>query len=288
MKIALQALERQVIVIVGATGTIARLTARGAARRGARLVLAAARPEALDVMAAELRAGGAQAVAVLAEPADPVQLRRVAATAIECFGAIDGWVNCAGVPAHRRPPGDPATDRRRALDAHYWGVVHGSLIAVEQLRRRGGAVVNVGSTPAMPRSARQRDGAWAADAVKGFVDSLRLEIEEERLPVSVTLIRPGPPDPASARRHGDRDGPEAGLPLPLFAPELAATAILHALEHVRREITVGATRLAVAPRVPDANRGTARPVSTFPRPLQALTLIAGALLVLNASRRPHR
>ena len=76
-------------------------------------------------------------------------------------------------------------------------------------------------------------------AIKGFTDALRMELEEEGAPVSVTLIKPASidtPFPEHARNYMDR---RPKLPPPVYDPRDVADAILHAAEHGSRDIYVG-------------------------------------------------
>ena len=51
------------------------------------------------------------------------------------------------MPAYHLGPADEVTDEdnRRLFDTNFWGVVHGSTIAAAHLRRKGGAIINLGS-----------------------------------------------------------------------------------------------------------------------------------------------
>jgi hypothetical protein len=76
-------------------------------------------------------------------------------------------------------------------------------------------------------------------AVKGFTDALRMELMEERAPVSVTLIKPAgidTPYPQHARNYLPK---EPKLPAPVYAPEEVAHAILFAATHAKRDIYIG-------------------------------------------------
>lgn len=84
-------------------------------------------------------------------------------------------------------------------------------------------------------------GMYAASkhAVKGFTDALRIELEEEGAPVSVTLIKPSAintPYPQHAKNYTDR---KLTLPPPVYEPEEVVKAILHAATHPKRDIIVG-------------------------------------------------
>src|SRR4029453_11544704 len=97
MRLRLLPLREQVMVITGASSGIGLVTARQAAARGARLVLAARNPRDLQHAAEEIRRHGGRAIHVVADVADRAQVERIADAAIQEFGRIDTWVNNAAV-----------------------------------------------------------------------------------------------------------------------------------------------------------------------------------------------
>ena len=84
-------------------------------------------------------------------------------------------------------------------------------------------------------------GTYSASkhAVKGFTDALRMELEEERAPISVTLIKPSTIDTPYFQHAKNYMATEPKPPAPVYAPELVANAILRAAEHPVRDITIG-------------------------------------------------
>ena len=100
MRLQLKPLEEQVIVITGASSGIGLTTARLAAARGARVVLAARDEASLARITDRLRARGAEAAHVVADVADEAQVARVADAAQQQFGGFDTWVNNAGVSVY--------------------------------------------------------------------------------------------------------------------------------------------------------------------------------------------
>ncbi|MCA1630709.1 MAG: SDR family oxidoreductase [Acidobacteria bacterium] len=240
MKFQLRKLEDQVLVITGATSGIGLVTARRAARRGARLVVAARNEQALGELVDEIRAAGGEAVYVVADVGNAEDVERIAASALQHFGGFDTWVNNAGVSIYGRIMDVSEEDHRRLFETNYWGVVHGSRAAVRLLRHRGGALVNVGSV--LSDRAIPIQGTYCASkhAVKGFTDALRMELEEEGAPVSVTLIKPSAIDTPYRAHAKNYLEVEPMNPPPVYAPEPAAEAILHAAEHKRRDIYIGA------------------------------------------------
>ncbi|TFW17439.1 SDR family oxidoreductase [Duganella callida] len=235
----LKNLGAQVIVITGATSGIGLTTARMAASRGASLVLAARDSDALDKLADELRAGGAQALAVPTDVGVREQVAALGRAAVHRFGRIDTWINNAGVSIFGRNQDVPLADQEQLFQTNFWGVVHGSLTALELMAANGGALINLGSE--LSDVAVPLQGMYSASkhAVKGFTDSLRMEIEKDKVPISVTLIKPAGIDTMFVPHARNYMKNEPELPAPLYAPELVAQAILHAAEHPQRDIFVG-------------------------------------------------
>src|SRR5262245_23786408 len=93
----LKRLADQVMVITGASSGIGRSTAKMAAQKGVRLVLAARSGNALDELAEEIKALGGDAVTVVADVGRENEVTKIAQAANEHFGGFDTWVNNAGV-----------------------------------------------------------------------------------------------------------------------------------------------------------------------------------------------
>src|SRR5579871_1094272 len=257
MRIHLKRLSDQVIVITGASSGIGLVTARKAARNGARMVLAARSGEELQRLADELTIKGCEALVVVADVGKQEDVKRIADEAIRRFGRFDTWINNAGVSIFGHLMEVPIEDARRLFETNFWGVVYGSLIAVEHLRPRGGALINLGSV--VSDRAFPLQGMYSASkaAVKGFTDALRVELEAEHAPISVTLIKPtsiATPFPYHAANYLSV---EPTLPPPVYAPETVADAILAAAVHPEREVAVGGASkamsmgAAIAPRLMD-------------------------------------
>jgi short-subunit dehydrogenase len=239
MKIRLKKITEQVIVITGATSGIGLTTARQAAQRGAKLVLVARNEDALRQLTFELSKKGCEAIHVVADVGIEEDVRRVANSAIQRFGGFDTWVNNAGISIFGRNEDVSLDDQRRLFQTNFWGVVYGSLVATEHLKKHGGALINLGSE--VSDCAVPLQGMYSASkhAVKGFTDSLRLELAAENAPVAVTLIKPAAVDTMFVAHAKNYLEVEPRLPPPVYAPEIVAEAILYAAEHVKRDIFVG-------------------------------------------------
>lgn len=241
MALRLKPISEQVIVITGATSGHGLLSARLAAARGAKVMLCARDEVALRTVCDEIRAGGGIAEFVAADVGVEADVQRLADQTSARFGGFDSWVNNAGIGVYAELLDLPIDEHRQVFETNYWGVVHGSLIALRHLEARpdGGALITIGSINSDMGSPML--GAYTASkhAVKGFIDSLRIEAKRRGSPVSITLIKPsaiGTPFPEHGRNHS---GFRARLPQPLYAPNVVADAILDAAQRPRRAVTVG-------------------------------------------------
>jgi short-subunit dehydrogenase len=258
MNVQLKKLNEQVIVITGASSGIGLVTARMAAQRGARVVLAARNEEALRKLVDEIQAAGGEATFVDADVTQEEEVERIARAANERFGGFDTWVNNAGVSIYGRVLDVTIDDHRQLFETNYWGLVHGSRVAAEHLKQRGGgALINIGSV--LSDRAIPLQGTYCASkhAVKGYTDALRMELEEEGAPISVTLIKPSAIDTPYREHAKNYLAVEPQNPPPVYAPETVAEAILHCAEHPERDVYVGGGGKALssmgehAPRLTD-------------------------------------
>lgn len=240
MSIKLKQLNEQVMVITGATSGIGLATARMAAEGGAHLVLAARDGDALDTLAHEMRQRGVEVATVTADVGDPADVARISQVAMERFGRVDTWVNNAGISVYGRNEDVALEDMRKVMQTNFWGVVHGSLEAVKLMKGRGGgALINLGSEVSDRSVPLQGTYSASKHAIKGFTESLRMELDKEDAGISLTVIKPAAiatPFPNHAKSYMEH---EPDLPPPNYAPELVAQAIVHAAQVPERDLYVG-------------------------------------------------
>jgi short-subunit dehydrogenase len=256
MDIELLPLQEQVMVITGASSGIGLVTARQAAARGTAVVLVARNERDLLSAVAQIRDRGGRAIHVVADVADPAQVERVADAAVKEFGRIDTWVNNAAVSMYGRITQLRVEDMRRQMDVNYWGQVYGSITAVRLLRGRGGALINVGSALCDRAIPLQANYCAAKHALKAFTDALRMELEEEGVPISVTLVKPASIDTPFFEKARTYLGVEPQPVPPVYAPEVVSEVILEAAQRPIRELIAGGSGAKLsaarfAPRLAD-------------------------------------
>jgi short-subunit dehydrogenase len=151
----------------------------------------------------------------------------------------------------------PLEDKRRLFDTNFWGVVHGCRTAVKHLGATGGAIINIGSI--VSDRAVPLQGIYSASkhAVQGYTDALRMEVEHDRIPVAVSLVKPSAIDTPYLDHARNYMTEAPNFPPPVYEPDLVARAILRCAERPTREVTVGgggrlmAVAGMVAPRTMD-------------------------------------
>jgi NAD(P)-dependent dehydrogenase (short-subunit alcohol dehydrogenase family) len=239
MQPTLKPAGEQVIVITGASSGIGLVTARRAAARGAKVVLAARNERDLANAVEGILSDGGRAAYQVADVSEPDQVLAIAECALREFGRIDTWVNNAAVAVYGRLTEVPLRDMRRQFDVNYWGTVYGSLTAVPLLARHGGALINVASALADRAIPLQGNYCAAKHAMKAFTDALRMELEADGIAISVTLVKPGSIDTPLFEKSKSYIGVEPQPVPPVYAPDAVASVILRCAEHPQRDVIVG-------------------------------------------------
>lgn len=257
-KIKTRPLDQQVIVITGASSGIGLATAKMAAKLGAKVVASSRNGEDLKRLVREIANAGGEAISVVADVSKESDLERLRDRAIAKFGRIDTWVNNAAVSIYGKLMDLSFEEEKRLFEVNFWGVRHGSRIAVETLAENGGVLINVGSEVSMRSIPLQGIYSASKHAVKAYTDALRMEIEKDEVPVAISLVRPtaiATPYPEHAVNRLEKGTPS--LPDPMYHPDAVAAAIVDCAVHPKRDVFVGgpakvmAVLEALAPRFLD-------------------------------------
>jgi NADP-dependent 3-hydroxy acid dehydrogenase YdfG len=183
--------QRRTAIVTGASSGIGAATAIALATAGHPVALGARREDRCEELAATIRAGGGEAVALALDVGDDDSVKRFAAAVTSELGAVEILISCAGnVDAQLLHELDSAEFLRQVqvnlVGAHRLV----SAVVPGMVARQRGDVVIVTSDVA--RTPRPRMGGYVA--AKGGLDAMAhaMQMELEGSGVRVSVVRPGP------------------------------------------------------------------------------------------------
>jgi len=227
----------KVVVVTGASQGIGKALALELAPQRPRLVLAARDAEALAAVVRDCEARGAEALAVRCDVGEEASCRALVLAAIQRFQAIDVLVNNAGIGMLARF--EDVTDLsqyERLMRVNYLGSVYPTFHALPHLKRSRGQIVAVSSLAGLTGVPYRSAYCATKHAQMGFFDSLRIELAESG--VSVTVIAPYFVQSEIRRRSPGPDGRTvAASPIreaEIMSAEECARRIVRAMEKRQR------------------------------------------------------
>ncbi|MFQ4142831.1 SDR family oxidoreductase [Chlorogloeopsis sp. ULAP02] len=240
MQIQLKPINQQVVAVVGASSGIGRNAALQFANRGAKVVVAARSQPGLESLVEEIQKMGGEATAVVADVTVFEQVKAIADRAVEQYGRLDTWVHNAAVELYAAFEVTTPEEFKRVIDVNLMGQVYGAMAALPHLKREGrGALIHVTSVEARRSLPLQSAYAASKHGVDGFLESLRVELMHEKLPISVTNIMPASINTPLFNKARTKLGVKPmGVP-PVYQPSLVAKAIVEAAERPKRDVVVG-------------------------------------------------
>jgi NAD(P)-dependent dehydrogenase (short-subunit alcohol dehydrogenase family) len=243
----------RVAVITGAGSEIGRALAYRLAMAGARLAISDIDQPGLNETAESAKGFGARGRSDRLDVRDRDAMLAYADAIVAEFGAVHLVINNAGVVHGGEFLGMSFENIERVIDIDFWGVVNGTkaflpyLIAAGSAGRDRGALVNISSLFGLIPMPGQSAYVAAKYAVRGFTESVRIEMLAGRLPVTVTCVHPGGVKTAIARNGTANAGADPSGNAELFdrtlartTPERAAQLILRGVARGRPRVLVGA------------------------------------------------
>lgn len=251
-------LRNKVVALTGAGSGIGRGLAKAFAAKGCRLALSDIDEAGLDETIAMLPAGTAVHRSRL-DVADRDAIYAWADAVQAHYGAVHVNVNNAGVALAATVEGAEDADLHWLMDINFWGVVHGTRAFLPHLRAAGeGHIVNISSVFGLVGIPTQSAYCASKFAVRGFTESLRIELELEDSAVSATVVHPGGIKTAIARRARSREEGVAALMgagaeqsqrdferFFITTADKAAATILAGIEKNKRRVLIGPDASAI-------------------------------------------
>ena len=231
------------IILTGASEGIGRALALALAARGARVALAARDRERLDSLAQQCRAAGGEALAVPTDVTSQQDLEWLVGETVKSFGGLDAVIHNAGITMWSRF--DTLRDLsifERLMEVNYLAPVRLTALALPHLKQSRGLIVAVASLAGLTGVPERSAYAGSKHAMVGFFDSLRIELADSGVDVSVIA-----PDFVVSEIHKRAIGPD-GEPLgaspmmqaKIMTAEACAARIVRGMESRQRLVLMTA------------------------------------------------
>ena len=182
--------KENVAIITGASAGIGKELALRLAKQGSFLVLAARDENKLNEIAAQCRKLGGKAIAVKTDVSDKLQCKDLIEKTFSEYGRIDSLFNNAGISMWAKF--DEITDIdmfEKIMKVNYLGSVYCTYFALPHLKKTKGRLIGISSLTGKTGVPTRSGYAASKHAMAGFFDSLRIELANTG--VSVTMIYPG-------------------------------------------------------------------------------------------------
>jgi short-subunit dehydrogenase len=237
----------RVIVITGGSSGIGHATALEFARRGDCVTIAARGAEALAKTSAAIEAAGGEALAITADVARFDDVARVASDTIAKFGHIDVWINNASVGEWGTVESLEIDTIDRVIAVNLLGTIYGCKAVLPHFRARGrGVIINVASGLAERAIPLLSTYSAAKAGVRGFTESMRMELAAEKSGIDVVLVLPASINTPFYSNGRSRMGVRPHPVSVIYPPSSVAEAIVRVADKPAREVYVGAMAKALS------------------------------------------
>ncbi|NMN97735.1 SDR family NAD(P)-dependent oxidoreductase [Antrihabitans stalactiti] len=237
----------KVAVVTGAGSGIGRALALDLAKRGAKLALSDIDTEGLAETVRQAEALGAEVKSDRLNVAEREAVLTYADAVHAHFGKVNQIYNNAGIAYSGDVEVSEFKDIERVMDVDFWGVVNGTKAFLPYLIESGdGHVVNVSSLFGLIAMPSQSAYNAAKFAVRGFTESLRMEMLASGHKVKVTCVHPGGIKTNIANNSTAAGGEDITAMADVFnkrlarnSPEMAAKTILDGVRGSKGRVLIG-------------------------------------------------
>jgi NAD(P)-dependent dehydrogenase (short-subunit alcohol dehydrogenase family)/uncharacterized protein YndB with AHSA1/START domain len=234
-------LAGQRVLITGGSSGIGLAVAEALAAEGAELALLARNELGLAAAKRKLAEHGAEAVTVAADVTDHAALAAAVEEAVAGLGGLDVLVTSAASLSFGRFTETDSADFEATIETVLGGTIATIREALPHLERSRGAVVAVGSIAARMPLPGMAAYTTSKHGLVGFLDTVRIELEESGSSVTLSLVNPGAVDTPLWNNLESSTGllpPEPPHPA-VYSAESVAEAVLSTIRHPRDELTAG-------------------------------------------------
>ncbi len=247
---AKETFREKTVIVTGASSGIGKAVTLQLADEGAWLALAARDAKRLDELAKVCQQRGGDAVVIPTDVADEHQCRKLIQQTKETYGHIAMIVNNAGMGVVSKLEDLPDLQLfKQVMDVNFWGTVYCTYYALPYLKETRGRIVNISSLGGVLAIPFNTSYIASKSAVNGFSDSLRMELTETG--VSVTIICPYWVVTEFHERCLDKNGqPKGSSGRAIYTDKMmtadrCAEIILKAARKRKREVFMGPGRMGI-------------------------------------------
>lgn len=237
----------KVVLITGGSRGLGLVLARQLASQGARIAICARNAEELSVAESDIRAHGADVLAIPCDLSVREDVQRMVSDIIGRFGQIDVLINNAGTIAVGPIESMRLEDYHYSMDTIFWAAANTAYYVVPHMQhRRTGRIVNIGSIGGKVGVPHLTPYCAAKFAVTGWSRALRGELLKDG--IVVTTISPGlmrTGSPRNAEFKGKNTAEYAwfkisdSLPILSMSAEQAAHDIIEATRRGAVDVVLG-------------------------------------------------
>ena len=175
----------KVMVITGASSGIGLASARLFASYGARLALAARSIDKLKTLASEISSDPSKVLCIKTDVSIEEDCKNLIESTVKYFGRIDFLINNAGISMRASFSKVDLNVIRRLMDVNFWGTVCCTKYALPYLLESKGSVTGVISVAGYAGLPGRTGYATSKFAIRGFLETLRMEHQEDGFHVLV-------------------------------------------------------------------------------------------------------
>lgn len=234
-------LAGQRVLVTGGSSGIGLAVAEGLVREGARVAILARNELGLAAAKRKLTEAGGEAIAIGADVTDREALTEAVEEAAAELGGLDVLVTAAASLSFGRFTETDPDDFDATIETVLGGTVDTVRAALPHLETARGAIVCVGSIAARMPLPGMAAYTTSKHGLVGFLDTIRIELEECGSSVTLSLVNPGAVDTPLWSNLESSTGllpPEPPFPS-VYSPESVAEAVLSVIRHPRDELTAG-------------------------------------------------